>query len=192
MPNSSISPSAVIAAAACATVLGATPAIADSGFYIGAGIGASSVQADIQPVDDIDLVDIKENDVAWKAFAGYNIDLPVIDVAVEGGYVNLGKPSINSADTNVSLDTSGWDAFAIGAFNIGPAAVFAKLGVVAWDVKVNADGINLGDDDGTDLAYGVGARFGVGALQVRGEAEFFEINVIDSSYLLSASVVWQF
>ncbi len=163
---------------------------AESGPYVGIGLGVSSLQADLP--DQSDFVDFDENEFAWKAFAGFNIDVPFVDFAVEAGYVNLGSPSVDVLGSEFAVDSSGWNAFAVGAVDVGPFAVFAKLGAVAWDVDLTADGIDLGSDDGTDLAFGIGARVGIGPVQVRGEAEFFQIDVIDDSYLLSASLVWQF
>ena len=182
----------LLCAAAASLALHAAPTLAESGFYLGSGVGVSSVQADVAPLEELDLLDFDETDLAWKVFAGYNLDVPFVDVAVEGGYVNLGAPSAEILDTNISLDTTGWNAFAVGAVDVGPIALFGKVGVVAWDVELSGEGISAGSDDGTDLAFGLGARFGLGPIQLRGEAEFFQIDVIDDSYLLTASLIWQF
>jgi hypothetical protein len=165
-------------------------ASAQTGFYAGAGLGLSSLQADIA-TNGFEDFDLDENEFAWKAFAGFNLDVPFVDFAVEGGYVDLGSPSVDVLGENLSIDATGWNAFAVGAVDVGPLALFAKLGLVAWDAEVTAGDFDV-NDDGTDIAYGVGARIGLGPIQLRGEAEFFEIDAVDSSYLISASAVWQF
>ncbi len=158
---------------------------AESGFYVGAGLGASSFQVD---EDDAFGLDLDGNDFAWKVFGGYNVDLPFIDLGVEGGYMDLGAPTV------VDLDATGWTAYAVGAVDAGPFAVFAKVGVVAWDLEsanVVIGGFAI-DDDGVDVAFGGGARVELGPVHVRGEAEFFAIEEVDTSFLLSLSAVWQF
>ena len=39
----------------------------------------------------------------------YNVDLPLIDRGIEGGYVDMGGPSANLAGGHVGLEYAGWD-----------------------------------------------------------------------------------
>ncbi len=167
---------------------------AQTGLYVGGGIGFTGQQLALEPLGELTVSAIEDNGFAWKAFAGINLDVPFIDLAVEAGYVDLGSPEASLQGVNeASLDTTGFDAFAVVALDAGPAAVFAKLGVVVWDLDISTVPAvpDLGDS-GTNLAGGIGARFSIGPIQLRGEAEYFAIDQVDDSYLLSTSVVWQF
>ena len=47
-------------------------------------------------------------------------------------------------------------------------------------------------ESGTDLMYGLGARFALGKLHIRGEWEEFDIEDADSVYMFSVGLAWQF
>jgi hypothetical protein len=185
----------VVATCASAAALGLVPiadALAESGPYIGGSIGSVTIQAEIPDENFTDVFKFDENDFAWKAFGGYSFDLPVIDLAIEGGYVDLGAPSGNLLGSQVELDLNGWDVFGLVGLDLGPVGVFVKAGVVSWDAEATIDSIGAGGDSGTDPAYGIGARFNLGNLEIRGEYEYFDIDSTDDVYMLSAGVVLHF
>lgn len=184
-----------------AELLIAPEARAEGGFYAGGSVGSVTIQADIPDAENIDEVfEFDENDFAWKAFGGFSFDLEVLDLAFETGYVDLGAPSGDPAGTNVELEVDGWDYFGLAGLQLGPIGVFAKAGFISWDLETTIggldiggeDGDGIGDDDGTDPAYGVGARFNLGSLEIRGEYELFDLDSVDDVYLLSAGAVWRF
>jgi len=181
--------------AALALSLLATGASAQTGFYVGGGIGLTDQQVTLDPIGDLTQIALEDRDgLAWKVFAGLNLDVPFIDLAIEAGYVDLGSPAAAvPGASEASVDTTGFDAFAIAAWDVGPAAVFGKVGLVAWDLDVTTDppAVDVGES-GTSFAGGVGARFNFGSLQLRGEAEYFAIDEVDDSWLLSTSLVWLF
>ena len=163
--------------ACLASALLITPAIslagADSGFYIGAGVGDASLEEG--PFD--------ESDSAYKIIAGYNIGfIPFVDFAVEGSYVDFGEPSA----AGDSYDATGFDAFGLVGLNFGPVGIFAKAGAIAWDVDSS-----FGSDSGTDPAYGIGARFQLFAISIRAEYEVFEFDTADVD-MLSVSATFTF
>jgi outer membrane immunogenic protein len=161
----------------------------ESGFYLGAGIG----QASVGDIDTPDVGDINfdGDDTGYKVFAGYNFGLiPLVDLAIEGGYVDFGKPDDTVSGVPVEVDVNAWDLFGLAGVNIGPVGVFAKMGLVMWDGDVTADGDTFGDD-GTDPAYGIGARLKFGSLEVRAEYEYFDADAAGLD-LISASGVWTF
>ena len=149
---------------------------ADSGFYIGAGVGEGSVKDG--PFD--------QSDSAYKIFGGYNIGfIPLVDFAVEGSYVDFGSPSENGS----SVDVTALNAFGLAGLSFGPFGVFAKAGMVSWDVDTKFDNIS-GSDSGTDPAYGLGARFAIGSFAVRAEYEVYDLDVdLD---MISVSGVYTF
>lgn len=165
---------------------------ADSGLYLGGSIGSSTLQADIPDEDLGNVFQFDENDFAWKAFGGFNFDLPLVQLGIEGGYVDLGGPSASLLSESIELKVNGWDAFGVLGFDFGPLGVFGKVGAISWDIESTISGIEAGTDDGTDPAYGIGARFGLGSIQIRGEYEYFDIDSASDLYMLSVGVVWTF
>ncbi len=147
---------------------------ADSGFYIGAGVGDASISEG----------SFDESDSAYKLIAGYNIGfIPFVDFAVEGSYVDFGSPG-NTASGNV--DVTGLDAFGLVGLNFGPVGIFAKAGAMKWDLKTNS-----GSESGTDPAYGIGAKFSFLSFAVRAEYEVFEFDKTDVD-MVSLSATYTF
>ncbi|MEL7311147.1 MAG: porin family protein [Pseudomonadota bacterium] len=181
--------SAWLAGAAWAMTAGA--AQADSGFYIGASAGGSNIEADLGVTDIPDLPNsIDEDDTAFKAYIGYNFDLPLINLGVEGGYVNFGEPEIDVLGSEVTLETTALNLWGIVGVDAGPIDLFAKLGYASWDAEASIQNVSE-STDGNDLAYGVGASFGLGPLSVRGEYELYEFDETDVT-MLSVGVTYQF
>ena len=149
---------------------------ADSGFYIGAGVGDTSVKEG----------DFDESDSSYKIFGGYNFGLiPLIDLAAEASYVDFGNPASGAN----SIDVNGYNAFGLAGLSFGPFGVFAKAGAIRWDVDFR-DATSSGSDSGTDPAYGVGARFALGAFAVRAEYEVYDLDV--DVEMISVSGVFTF
>jgi outer membrane immunogenic protein len=169
------------------------PAQADSAAYIGGSVGDATIEVDVPDAGNIDNVfEFDESDFAWKAFGGFDFDLTVLDLSIEGGYVDLGSPSGPVEDTEIGLDVTGWDVFGLVGIELGPIGVFGKAGVISWDADTTIDAIETGGDDGTDPAYGIGARFKFETLEIRGEYEYFDIDSAQDVYMLSAGAVWRF
>ncbi len=147
---------------------------ADSGFYIGAGVGDATIKDS----------GFDESDSAYKILAGYNIGfIPFVDFAVEGSYVDFGNPSTATE----SVEATGFDAFGLVGLNFGPVGVFAKAGAINWDLKTNT-GFS---DSGTDPAYGIGAKFSFLSFAVRAEYEVFEFDKTDVD-MVSLSATYTF
>jgi outer membrane immunogenic protein len=135
---------------------------ADSGLYIGAGVGDASVKDS----------GFDESDSAYKIFGGYNIGfIPLVDFAVEASYVDFGKPSNSTG----SIELTGYNAFGLAGLSFGPFGVFAKAGALSWDSD-SVFGTSTGSDSGTDPAYGLGARFAIGPFAVRAEYEVYDLD----------------
>lgn len=169
-----------LAAAALASLLLAPVAQADSGFYLGASVGDTSV--------DIDEFD--ESDSSWKAYGGYIIDAPVVDFAVELAYLDFGSPSGEILQVPAGLDATGLGAFGLVGIDFGIFGFFAKAGFVSWDADLELGGIR-DSDDGTDPGYGVGARLTFSSIEVRAEYEVFEFEDADVD-MATVGFVWRF
>lgn len=182
---------------------------AESGFYAGGSVGTAAVEFSLGDLDEgLTVPDFDEDDFAWKVFGGYTFPIPVIDLGVEAGYVNFGGPSTDvtfpEGSVGLDADVTGFDVFGVVGFGLGPLDVFGKVGFVNWDADLTAS-INLTDfpdlsgsesvgDDGTDAAYGIGARINLGSIEVRGEYEIFDIDPDISADLSmwSVGLVWHF
>ena len=176
-----------------AFALSRVAASADSAFYIGASAGGATLEADIGEDPDFPGLpsSIDEDDTAFKAFLGYHFDLPVINLGIEAGYVDFGGPDIDVLGEQLTLDTSGINAWGIAGVDVGPIDLFAKLGYLMWDVEAALAGQKLLSDDGSDMGYGLGLGFGLGPVQIRGEYEVYDLDGADLS-MLSLGIVYQF
>lgn len=168
---------------------GASVAGTDSGFYVGAGVGQSSVD-DLE--GDFGNVSFDADDTGWKVFGGFNFGwIPFLDLAVEAGYVDFGTLDDEVGGTRIEIDGDGFDVFGLVGTNLGPIGVFAKAGLVNWDADLDSS-LGSASDDGTDPAYGIGARLKFGSLEARAEFEYFDVDAVEDASLISASAVWTF
>jgi hypothetical protein len=166
------------------------PAESQAGGYIGGSIGQSYIELDAgAPLDPIAF---DEEDFAWKALVGYEFDFAVITLGVEASYVDFGAPSGDVLGTQIEVDANGFAGFGTAGIDLGPLGVFAKYGVVSWDASLSIDGFDEGSEDGTDAAYGVGVKFGLASVEVRGEYEIYDIEDSEDVAMVSVGIVWRF
>lgn len=163
----------------------------DSGLYIGAGVGQASVGdidgGDIDGGEGTGSINFDGDDTAYKLIVGYNFGIiPLVDLGVEAEYVDFGEPDEGGIDVNADAIA----AFGVAGVNLGPVGLFGKVGAFSWDADIS-DGIASASDDGTDMAYGIGARFHLASFQIRAEYEIFDADIADVD-LLSASLVYTF
>jgi OOP family OmpA-OmpF porin len=137
----------VAATVGCAVMLPAHAA--DSGFYVGAGVGASQLAEKNGGVDTGlaaqgigSASSIKKNATTFGLNLGYQF---TPNWAVEGGYTDLGSHDINGTVSSPASDgLSGkvkarmWNVAAVGTLPLeGGFGVYAKLGVARTDTKVD-------------------------------------------------------
>lgn len=159
-------------------VSGTTLAGSDSGLYLGASVGQAQLDFDDE-LADIGDVDFDDDDTGYKIFGGYNLGLiPLVDLAVEGAYVDFGKFSGTLGPlSNADFEVDGWTGAGLAGFTLGPVGLFAKAGFISWDGDFDG-----GSDDGTDPFYGLGARFNLFSFQVRAEYERYDLDNFDIDY----------
>jgi len=161
-------------------------AYAENKFYLGVSIGENTIEEDnVFAGEDFD-----DSDTGFKAFGGYQFHK---HFAVEANYTVFGdtEDDIAGIDTEVEFDT-----FGVNLVGIAPIAerfdLFAKLGFAYWDAEVKAFGIS-DDDDGTDLSYGLGARFNFNEqVSVRAEYEGIDVDGLDTADFLSMGIEFNF
>lgn len=153
----------LVASIVCLAACIAAPASAQvgapgSGLYGGFGLGSA----------DHDIPGAADNkDTAWKLFGGYQFNR---NVAIEGGYVDLGQVTFPGR----SLDSTALTLSAVGSLPMTDQFAFTgKLGI-AW---AETDVSGFGTRDSTDPVYGLGLRYDFNKqFGVRGEWERFRLN----------------
>jgi outer membrane immunogenic protein len=176
----------VVLAAGLLGSLCISQANAASGLYLGAGLGQSSVK------DSSSAGTLDSTDAAYKAFVGYRFNLiPIIDLAVEGGYTDFGKPSQTISGQNVQFKLHGADAAALLIFPLGPFDFYGKAGILSWSADASAGG-TTSSTTGTDPFYGVGAAFYFWKIGIRAEYEQYKIKDVDRVQMYSLSALFQF
>lgn len=171
----------LIAVVASSTFVFST-AFADQGFTVGAAVGSAKTE-----LEDLGLgVNFDATDFSWRIFGNYML---TENFGVEAGYVELGAPEDNVQGIPIEIDTSGFNAYLVGSIPVSDTFdLFAKAGVISWDTEISTDGFSI-SDDGSDLAYGVGAAFNVtDSLSFRGEWESFDISDTDALWMLSVGI----
>lgn len=176
----------LILAAALSGGVCVSQAYAASGLYLGAGLGQSSVK------DDTGSGTLDAHDSAYKAFVGYRFNMiPIIDLAVEAGYTDFGKPSQTLGGQNVELKLHGPNAAGLLIFPLGPFDLYGKVGMLHWTADASAGG-NSSSTTGTDPYYGIGVGFYLWKIGVRAEAEQYKIKDVDRVQMYSVSALFQF
>ncbi len=165
-------------------------ASADSGFYLGAGVGNAAVEVDLADAQFPTLPEFDEDDAGYKIFGGFTWELPSISLGIEGAYNDFGNPRANVQGFDLSVEPTGISVFGVAALGLGPIELFGKAGLLAWDADAVIDG-TVSTDDGTDPAYGVGLRLNAGRFQVRGEYELYDVDEADLT-MLSVGIAYRF
>jgi outer membrane immunogenic protein len=164
------------------SISGVANAGKETGPYLGGSLGRTAIDV------SSGAYDFNDDDYGYKIFGGYNFGIiPLLDLAVEGSYVNFGQAS-SDAIANQNVDVTGWDLFGLAALNLGPVGVFGKVGQIWWN---SSSDITQIDDSGNNMAYGIGLRFQIGSIAIRGEYEYFDLKSTDVG-MLSAGVSWTF
>lgn len=173
----------IYGAALLATLFVTPAAFADSGFYLGGSVGNAALSASDLSLDDTDS--------AYKGFVGYIVDMPVIDFGVEAAYVDFGAPSENVLGQKIEADVTGLSAFGTLGIDWGLFGIFAKAGLVSWDADFALDNIDVGSEDGSDAAYGLGFRLTFSSIELRAEFEKFDVDDADME-MISVGALWRF
>jgi hypothetical protein len=166
---------------------------ADGGWYFGASTGRSFIEIEV-PGSSSAVFGLDESATAWKGFGGYVIDLPLLDFGIEGGVVDFGSASARFRGVETSVDASGVNLWGIAGADLGPLGVYGKLGAIAWSLDTRTTGLidHQLDKSGTDLAYGIGAKFMLWSLEFRAEYEHYDVSRAENLSMLSVGASWVF
>jgi hypothetical protein len=179
--------------AAILIALLATPAAFaqnEGGLYLGAGAGRFNVEVDnVGDVTDT-VRSFDADDTTFKAFAGWRFN-PYIGVELD--YMDLGNPEDTIDERRVNADVNGIAPYVVGTLPVGPVELFAKVGYLFYDVKVDVDDLDVVDDSNEDLVYGGGIGLTLFEhLHTRLEYEVIDIGEFDDANALWLSAAWRF
>jgi len=164
------------------------------GLYIGGGIGDFSAAVDeIDDLDDIDDVgiDFSDGDNAMKVFAGWNFNR---FFAVQGDFVDFGESSgFVSPSVSGTSDVQGFAPSIVGTLPIGPVELFARVGMMFYEVDLNLTGGRLVDESGEDLVWSAGIGIDIlDKANLRLEYEEYDIERLDEADALWLNFAWKF
>jgi outer membrane immunogenic protein len=176
----------IVIAAAMLGSVACAPALAASGLYLGGGVGAATVR------DDTSAGTFDADNVAYKAFLGYRLSmLPIVDLAVEGGYTDFGRPSQSVNGQDVRFRLRGASAAGLLIFPLGPFDLYGKGGLYSWKSDMAVGGTTT-SRSGTDPFYGVGAGFYLWKIGIRAEYERYQVKDVDRVQMFSVNALFQF
>src|SRR3954464_5189160 len=122
------------------------------GLYLGAAIGQAGIK------DNINTETFDSNDAAYKAFVGWRFKVPIVDLAVEGAYIDFGKPSQTVGAQRVDTRLHGPSVAGLAILPLGPIDLYGKLGALSWISDTTIAG-STSSKSGTDTFYGLGVGF---------------------------------
>ena len=150
------------AAMLAALALVSSPALAQDqkGFYLGAGLGMSTIK---DACTDVPAgVSCDDKDTATKFFGGYQFNR---NFALELGYTDLGKASASFPGLgSASVESSGFEVLALGIAPLSASwSIYGKAGIYLWDVdlKDSTGTIGSASESGSSLTYGLGVGWDI-------------------------------
>ena len=139
-------------AAAGLAVSGA--ASADSGLYLGAGIGSASL------AEDFDGFDVDDDTESYRILGGLQLGDAL---GIEAGYMNFGdfeeRIDLGGSTAVTRLTADGWTLGGTLSMPLSDAvSLFGRGGIFVWDADVEVNGVRAAVDDDSNPYYGGGAK----------------------------------
>jgi OOP family OmpA-OmpF porin len=175
--------------------LAAAPqAIAQTGFYLGGNFGVSRANIDANEANQ-DLISlgatsasttVDQSGTGFKGYGGYAF---TPNIAIEFGYFDLGKFTVDSTvsppgTAHADLKFKGFNVDVVGSIPVGTGfSLFGRVGVIntKQDVSVSSTGsiVTLTPSDSfskTSWKAGIGVEYMItGGLGVRAEGEVYNV-----------------
>lgn len=183
----------IVLMAAVAVPVGA----AENGFYVGGGLGVSSLDVrDFNP----DYADLRfeQEDFGFKLFGGYRV---LKYFAVEAGYTDFGNVKMwegGNLDSyqESNIDVTMWSGYAVGLIPVSEKVdLFGKVGYASWNVDNRVIDVDETEDrstSGSDPAWGLGINLRFKKLGARFEGDWLNIGDSSGVFLFSVSLTYQF
>lgn len=171
-----------------AGALAALPAAAaDNGFYLGGAFGQSTLS-----IDDVGEAEFDGDATGYKIFAGGRF---ITFLGVEGSYVDFGDIDEGDGLNDLEAEVTGVSLQAVGYLPLGIADIFVKGGLFQQsDIVVSGSGPGavVSSDDETAPVYGAGVQFRIKSFALRGEVEYYDVDLADELYMISVGASYTF
>ena len=160
------------------------------GLYLGGGIGRFSTQID--ELDDVvdALPDFDEDESSAKYFVGWRFNR---FLAVQADYYDFGDSAATLNQLAISAETQGIGPSIIGTLPVWFIELFARAGIVYYDLELNLDVDNLIDESGNDPVYSAGIGLTLfQRLNLQLEYEVIDIEELDEAEAVWLNFSWRF
>ena len=140
-------------------LIASTAMAADTGWNIGASIGASELRDESGDCDG--TLSCDTSDVGYKVSAGYTF---TPNFAIEMAYVDLGEakaefdPAVLDSGP-LTLSDTGFVAYGVGIYPVDNFSLFAKIGFSNLKTKASIEGSGSLSSTDTNFAWGLGAGY---------------------------------
>lgn len=143
-----------------AAAIGLAPAFAQAQMpqmegkaFLEFGIGQAEIDVGAVPAG----VSVDDSDTTWNISGGWMFHP---NVGAEIGYRDLGEVTVSGGGFSGGVEVTGFQLGAVGRFAITERfSIVPRIGFYLWESE--GSGSFAGDDDGSDLYFGVGADFAV-------------------------------
>jgi hypothetical protein len=162
----------------------------EAGLYVGAGFGDFS--AEIDELDDIDdvVADLDEDESATKYFVGWRFNR---FLAVQADYYDLGDASAMLNGAPVTSESEGIAPSIVGTLPLAFVELFARAGILFYDLDVTLDSVSAIDESADDPVYSVGVGITVlERLNLALEYEVIDIDQFDDADAAWITAAWHF
>ncbi len=159
-------------------------AAADTGLYLGAGVGAYTL--------DIDDTDFDDNSTVAQAIVGYQLGS---FLAVEGSYQKLFDTEDDVLGSEIELDADAWTLALRPMLPVTPLIdVYGKVGYAWYEVEAQTEILGFAfseDDSDSAFTWGAGVDVNLGSLSLRGEVSRIEVDDAELN-LVTAALLFRF
>src|SRR5262249_53879477 len=101
-------------------------------------------------------LDCDKNDTSFRGFVGYQFTK---NIAVEGGYADLGKLKVSGFGISGDVAATAWDLSGVFSWPIEQFGVFGRVGIANTEAKPGGAFSGAGSQSKTDLTYGLGGSY---------------------------------
>jgi OOP family OmpA-OmpF porin len=140
----------------------------DTGWYLGASIGQSTV--DIEGCGG--GVDCDDKDTSWRILGGYQLNR---NFSIELGFHQFGDASASAPGERVDFEANAFELVGVGYLPMGSNfGLYGKAGFYRGETKASGNTIAFGPIDvketNTDFTFGLGLQYSFSPqLSIRGE-----------------------
>jgi hypothetical protein len=178
-----------------ASVLATAPARADDdntgSFYFGVGLGDFSTGVDDSSDVDETNLDFQSDENAQKIFAGWHFNR---FMALQIDRVDFER-SVDARNA-LTVFATGAEGFApsfVGLLPLGPVELFARGGILWYDLEIARNDNSLADSSDRDPIFGAGIGFTIAErLNLRAEYEVVEIDGLGDPNAVWLTAAWRF